>query len=144
PLLFTSTTSSDLTASPPQTCELRTSVATLIIFSAQARASALLPLPGPRHERARVRERPATRETQASIVAAIDLLGSSGFGVDLSMLQNNARSKEKRIIHDTAFALPEPGQDLPGDFAAGQLGKKRGARRPEVAADQVEGADPYG
>jgi hypothetical protein len=77
-------------------------------------------------------------------VAAIDLLAWSGFGVDLSLLQNNARSKEKRIIHDTAFAVPEPGQDLPGDFAAGQRGKKRGARRPEVAADQVEGADPYG
>jgi len=57
----------------------------------------------------------------------------------LSLLRNNGRSKEKRIIHDTALRRWNP-DNLPGDFAAGRRGKKRGGRRLEIAAYQVEGA----
>jgi len=69
PPLSASTTSSDLTASQSQTSDRRTSAATPLIFSAQARAPALPTLPYPRHERARVREGPAYREIRPFTVA---------------------------------------------------------------------------
>jgi hypothetical protein len=71
PPLSTSTTSSNLTASPPETSDRRTSAATPFVFSAQARAAALLALPYPRYERASVREGPASGEMRPSTVAAI-------------------------------------------------------------------------
>jgi hypothetical protein len=57
--LSTSTPSLDLVESLSETSGHGTSAAAPLIFSTQARASALLPLPGARHERARVREGPA-------------------------------------------------------------------------------------
>lgn len=66
-----SITSSDLGAPQSETSERRKSAARPLIFSAQARAPALLRLSYPRYERARVREGPAYREIQPTHKAAM-------------------------------------------------------------------------
>jgi hypothetical protein len=102
PPLSASTTSSDLMASQSESSDRRTRPASPFIFSAQARAS----LSYPPHERARVRDGPAYWGGSAHLEwRPNDLLKP---GLDLSLLRNNGRSKEKRIIHDAAFAALEP------------------------------------